>query len=74
MLGLGGLELLIIFVVLFIIVAGVSFFFRAILKLQKPNFLNTQSERLKELQKMKDNGLVTEDEFNKKRNEILSNL
>lgn len=79
--ALGNMELIIIFVILFLIVAGiisvvttVILLFKARSKSKYPSSLTTQSERLKELQKMKDNDLITADEFDKKRNEILSSL
>jgi uncharacterized membrane protein len=78
MFGLGMWELIIIFIilaVLFMVAVGVVIFISiAFSKKQNSNPENTQSERLKELQKMKDGGLITEDEFNKKRNEIISDL
>lgn len=72
MFGIGIGELLIIVLVLLVIVVGVIFLFRALLKTQSSSL--NQSERLKELQKMKDDKLINENEFNIKRNEILGNL
>lgn len=78
MFGLGYWELLILlifFVIIFLILAGIIFFpIRALLKSKIQSPESTSSERLKELQNMKDNGLITEDEFDEKRDEILSNL
>jgi uncharacterized membrane protein len=72
MFGIGIGEVLIIFIILFAIVAGIILFLRALLKSQSPR--QNQSDRLKELQKMKSDGLISEDEFSKKRNEILSSI
>lgn len=78
MFGLGHWELLILlmfFLIMFLMLAVIIFLpIRALLKSKNPIPKNTSSERLEELQKMKDNDLISEDEFNKKRSEILSNL
>ena len=77
MFGIGSTELIIIIGILFIIllvVVGVVFLIRALLRPKKSSSFSNQSERLEELQKMKNDGLITEDEFNKKRNEFLNNL
>lgn len=72
MFGIGIGELLLIFIVLLAIVAGIVLLLRALLKTQSPR--QSQSDRLKEIQKMKDDGLISEDEFSKKRNEILGSV
>ncbi|MFC1494374.1 hypothetical protein ACFL6W_03745 [Thermodesulfobacteriota bacterium] len=72
MFGIGIGELLIIFIVLLAIVTGIILLLRALLKSQGPS--QNQSERLKELQKMKSEGLISEDEFSKKRNEIIGSI
>ena len=72
MFGIGKGELSIIIIILLAIPAGVILFFRALLKSKSPG--QTQSERLKDLQKMKDGGLINENEFNKKREEIIGDL
>lgn len=72
MFGISTTELSIIGTVFLAIVAGIVFLFRAILRSNGPG--QNQSGRLKELQKMKSEGLITEDEFNKKRNEILDSI
>ena len=76
MFGIGKGELSIILIVLLAIVAGIISLFRALFKaLSKSHGSGqNQSGRLKELQKMKDEGLISEDEFSKKRNEILSSI
>ncbi|MFC1840715.1 hypothetical protein ACFL1N_14125 [Thermodesulfobacteriota bacterium] len=56
MFGIGIGELLIIFIVLLAIVTGIILLLRALLKSQGPS--QNQSERLKELQKMKSEGLI----------------
>lgn len=72
MFGISTTELSIMGVVFFAIVAGVIFLFRALLRSIGPG--QSQYKRLKELQKMKSEGLISEDEFNKKRNEILGSI
>lgn len=75
MFGLSPMELMVVFLIfLIVIIIGVIFLVRALLRTKKPNYSYNQSERLKELQKMKNDDLITEDEFNKKRNEILNSL
>ena len=77
MFGIGSTELIIIIVILLIILLigiGVIFLVRALLRPPKSNSISNQSERLKELQKAKSDGLITEDELKKKRNEILNNF
>ena len=74
---MGIQELIIIILILFfilLVVVGLVFLFRALFKPKKSNSFSNQSERLKELEKMKNDGLINEDEFNKKRNEIINNL
>lgn len=72
MFGISTAELSTIGAVFLAIVAGVIFLFRALLRSKGPG--KNQSERLKELQKMKSEGLINEDEFNKKKNEILGSV
>jgi uncharacterized membrane protein len=78
MFGFGPWELLILiifFVVVFVGLACIIFFpVRALLKSQPPGQQNNPAERLKEIEKLKGAGLITEDEFDKKRSEILSDL
>jgi len=75
--GLGINELLIILSILFIIiltVVGILFLIKIVLKPGKPDVSGNQSSRLKELQKLMDKDLITEQEYNKKRDEILDSL
>ena len=72
MFGIGIEELIISFIVILAILAGIFLLLRALLKPRVPG--HSQSERLIELQKMKSAGLITEEEFNKKRNEILGSV
>ena len=72
MFGISTTEISAIGAFFLAIVAGVIFLFRALLRSKGPDL--NQSERLKELQKMKREGLISEDEFNKKRNEILGSI
>ena len=77
MFGLGPEEILFIIGILFVfllVVGGVIFLFITILRPKRSNSFNNQSKRLKELEKMKNDGLINEDEFNKKRNEIINEL
>ena len=55
-------------------VVGIVFLIRALFKPKKSNSFRNQSERLKEIKKIKTDGLINEDECNKKRNEIINNL
>ena len=72
MFGISTTELSTIGAVFLAIVAGVIFLFRALFRSKGPS--QNQSDRLKEIQKMKDEGLISEDEFSKKRNEILGSI
>jgi len=77
MFGIGPQELLIIvilFIIFLVVVGGVVFLIRLLFRPKKPNSFSNQSDRLKELQKMKNDSLITEDEFKKKRNEIMLRL
>ena len=76
MFGLGLLELIIIVVILLsflFVLALIVLLIKTILGTKKISSLS-QSERLNELQKMKDNHLITSDEFDKKRGEIINSL
>ena len=72
MFGIGIGELIVIFIVILAIAAGIILLLWVLLKSQGPR--QNHSERLKELQKMKSEGLISEDEFSKKRNEILGSI
>ena len=74
---MGIQELIMIILILFfilLVVVGLVFLVRTLFKPKKSNSFSNQPERLKELEKMKNDGLINEDEFNKKRNEIINNL
>ena len=70
--GLGYGELSIIFMIPVVIVIGIIFFIRAMVKSKASG--NSKSDRLKELEKMRGEGLISEDEFSKKRNEIIGSV
>ena len=77
MFGIGPAEIIIIIGLLFVfllLVGGVIYLIVTLLRPKRSNSFSNQSERLKELQKMKNEGLINEDEFNKKRNEIINEL
>ena len=77
MFGLGGMELAIIIIILlfsFLFLAAVIWVVKKMLGPKKSDFLQHPSTRLKELQKLKDDDVITEDEFNQKRKEILNEL
>lgn len=72
MFGISTVELSTIGAFFLAIIAGVIFLIRALIRSITPG--KNQAERLKELHKMKNEGLISEDEFTKKRNEILDSI
>jgi len=72
--GLGLPEIIIIFIVLLILAAPVLLIIFFVSKMSKKNQSRDHNKRLQELQKMKEEGLITQDEFEKKRQQILNDI
>ena len=73
--GLGPPEIVIIFLVLLLfVVIPILLIKHYISKVKKMNQSLDHTERLKELQKMKNEGLITDNEFKIKRQQILDSI
>ena len=72
--GLGPPEIIIIFLVLVLLAAPVLLIIYFVSKSGKKNQALDHTKRLKELEKMRQQGLISEKEFEEKRQQIIEEI